>query len=169
MSGTGPRADGPQPSRWDAGGAPRVPDPRMIPRVPAGGARRPGRRPDPSPADAAGPPSVDDPTGEDGFVRPFYMTGGRTQPVHDGLRLHTLVTAPPAALHAPLRFELRRIVELCQRSCSVAEIAVGLGVPLGVARVLIADLLAGGLVHIEESSELSIDIIERIRDRVRAL
>jgi Protein of unknown function (DUF742) len=107
--------------------------------------------------------------GDDLVIRPFMVTGGRTQPLHDGLRIESMVSAWPAALSAPLRFELRRIVELAQRSCSVAEIAVGLGVPLGVARVLIADLLASGLVHIEESSELSIDIIERIRDRVRAL
>jgi len=102
-------------------------------------------------------------------IRPFMVTGGRTQPLQDGLRIESIVSAWPAALSAPLRFELRRIVELCQRPCSVAEVAVGLGVPLGVARVLISDLLASGLVSAEDSSELSIDIIERIRDRVRAL
>jgi hypothetical protein len=102
-------------------------------------------------------------------VRPFMVTGGRTRPLQDGLRIESMISALPAALSAPLRFELRRIVELCQRSCSVAEIAVGLGVPLGVARVLIADLLTSGLVYADEQSELSIDIIERIRDRVRAL
>jgi len=68
-----------------------------------------------------------------------------------------------------LRFELRRIVELCQRPLSVAEVAVGLKVPLGVARVLIADLLTSGLIALEESAEISIALIERIRDRVRAL
>ncbi len=102
-------------------------------------------------------------------IRPFMVTGGRTQPLQDGLRIESMVSAFPAALSAPLRFELRRIVELCQKPRSVAEIAVGLGVPLGVARVLIADLLTSGLVRAEEQSELSIDIIERIRDRVRAL
>ncbi len=102
-------------------------------------------------------------------IRPFMVTGGRTQPLTDGLRIESMISALPAALSAPLRFELRRIVELCQRPCSVAEVAVGLGVPLGVARVLIADLLTGGLVYTDEQSELSIDIIERIRDRVRAL
>ena len=107
--------------------------------------------------------------GDDLVIRPFMVTGGRTQPLQDGLRIESMVSAWPAALSAPLRFELRRIVELCQQPRSVAEIAVGLAVPLGVARVLVADLLASGLVRAEDQSELSIDIIERIRDRVRAL
>jgi len=97
------------------------------------------------------------------------VTGGRTRPLQDGLRIESMVSAFPAALSAPLRFELRRIVELCQQPRSVAELAVALGVPLGVARVLIADLLASNLVRAEDQSELSIEIIERIRDRVRAL
>jgi Protein of unknown function (DUF742) len=123
---------------------------------------RPGRH---AQSDEVGPA---DPVDEL-VVRPFMVTGGRTQPLQDGLRIESMVSALPAALSAPLRFELRRIVELCQRPCSVAEIAVGLGVPLGVARVLIADLLTSGLVYADKQSELSIDIIERIRDRVRAL
>lgn len=104
-------------------------------------------------------------------VRPFLVTGGRTQPLHDGLRLHTMLSAPPAALHAPLRFELREIVELCQRPSSVADVATGLRIPLGVARVLIADLVNGHYVscHDQDEEELTVDVIERIRDRVRAL
>jgi hypothetical protein len=122
---------------------------------------RPGRhaQPEEGPADSS----------EDLVIRPFMVTGGRTRPLQDGLRIESMVSAFPAALSAPLRFELRRIVELCQQPRSVAELAVALGVPLGVARVLIADLLASNLVRAEDQSELSIEIIERIRDRVRAL
>lgn len=140
---------------------PRLPDPRMIPQwhqEPP----RPGRHAQPEDA----PP--DDPA-DSTLIRPFMVTGGRTRPLADGLRIESMVSAFPAALSAPLRFELRRIVELCQQPRSVAEIAVGLGVPLGVARVLIADLLTSGLVRAESHTELPIDIIERIRDRVRAL
>jgi hypothetical protein len=103
------------------------------------------------------------------LVRPFLVTGGRTRPLQDDLRLETMVSALPAALSAPLRFELRRIVELCQRPVAVAEVAVRLGLPLGVARVLVADLANDGHVTCTEPTELSIEIIERIRDRVRAL
>ena len=112
---------------------------------------------------------IDDEDEEGALIRPFLVTGGRTQPLQDGLRVETLISARPAALSAPLRFELRAIVQLCQYPHSVAEIAVGLGVPLGVAKVLIADLLTSGLASWEETDEISIAMLERIRDRVRAL
>ena len=108
--------------------------------------------------------------GEDQFVRPFMLTGGRTRPLHDGLRIETLLHAAPAALSAPLRFESRRIVELCQAPMSIADLAVALRVPLGVVRVIVADLVTESYLRIEEQQgELPISVIERIRDRVRAL
>jgi hypothetical protein len=140
---------------------PRLPDPRMIPRW-----RPPPTRPGPDPA-IDERPSTD--TADDLVVRPFLLTGGRTHPLQDGLRVETLLSAQPAALSAPLRFEVRRIVELCQRPMSVADVAVALQAPLGVVRVLVADLVVDGLVRCETSGELSIETIERIRDRVRAL
>lgn len=103
------------------------------------------------------------------FVRPFIMTGGRAQPVQDGLRLETLVAAAVGALSAPLQFEQRRIVALCERPVSVAEIAAGIGVPFGVAKVLIADLVVGGLLVCHQPQELRLQLLERIRDHVRAL
>ncbi len=140
---------------------PRLPDPRMIP----------GWRPPPEPvsrAEPAGTPQLD--AGTDDFVRPFIITGGRTRPLRDGLRVETLVRATPAALSAPLGFERRAIVELCQVPISVAEIATALSVPLGIARVLIADLVAENYASINEATdELPLHIIERIRDGVRAL
>jgi len=107
---------------------------------------------------------------EDLVVRPFMLTGGRTQPVQDGLRIETQLHAAPAALSAPLLFEARRIVELCQAPQSIADLSAGLGVPMGVIRVIVADLIAEGHVLVGNApGELSIALIERIRDRVRAL
>jgi hypothetical protein len=107
---------------------------------------------------------------EDPMVRPFMLTGGRTQPVHDGLRIETQLHAAPAALSAPLRFEAQRIVQLCQVPTSIADLSVALGAPLGVVRVIVADLIAEGFVLVgNPSGELSTALIERIRDRVRAL
>ncbi|MFC0038360.1 DUF742 domain-containing protein [Actinomadura rayongensis] len=112
----------------------------------------------------------DDP---DPILRPFIVTGGRTHPVDQRLRVETLVSAAPAALAAPLGFERRRIVELCRLPVSVAEIARGVGVPVGVARVLVADLLAERLVTIHASvtdtPNVTRELLERIRDGVRAL
>jgi Protein of unknown function (DUF742) len=144
----------------------RLPDPRMIPRWTAPRSRPP----DPPPETTLTEPTEDDHVDET-VVRPFLVTAGRTQPLHDGLRIHTVLTAPPGALHAPLRFELRRIVELCQVPRSVADVAAALAVPLGVARVLIADLVNGSYVtcHDQNEEDLSVDVIERIADRVRAL
>ena len=102
---------------------------------------------------------------------PFMLTGGRTQPLHDGLRIETLLHAAPAALSAPLRFESRRIVELCQAPTSIADLAVGAA---GAARRRPGHRRRpgrpSGYVRIEEQlDELPIALIERIRDRVRAL
>jgi hypothetical protein len=116
---------------------------------------------------ATGQSATDDADGV--FVRPFIVTRGRTRPLHDGLRLETLVEALPAALSAPLQFEQRQIVELAQRPVSVAEVAARIGVPLGVARVLIADLYTGKYISLHEPHELPVHVIERIRDLVRAL
>jgi Protein of unknown function (DUF742) len=107
------------------------------------------------------------------IVRPFIVTGGRTRPTDERLRVETLVRAAPAALSAPLSFERRHIVELCQRPVSIAEIANSLGAPIGVVRVVIADLVAERYVTVEESLNLhdapSVALLERIRDGVRAL
>ena len=138
------------------------PDPRMIPY--AEPSMPSWSEPAPGPAHAA--PEE----GDDLVVRPFMLTGGRTRPLHDGLRIETLLHAAPAALSAPLRFESRRIVELCQAPMSIADLSVALKVPLGVVRVIVADLVTDGYLRIEEQlGELPIALIERIRDRVRAL
>ncbi|WP_405891434.1 DUF742 domain-containing protein [Streptomyces sp. NBC_00133] len=106
-------------------------------------------------------------TGE--VVRPFIVTRGRTRPVSNQLRLETLVSAAPAAMTAPLDFERQAIVELCQYPRSIAEIAALLPVPVGVARVLVADLSMDS--HVRVHSHLcghddrpSVALLERIRD-----
>lgn len=142
--------------------APRLPDPRMIP------AAQPRSWFEPVPGGRA-EPARETPEGTDPFVRPFIVTGGRTRPLRDGLRVDAMVGAQPAALSAPLAFEPRRIVELCQRPRSVAEIAALLSVPVGVAQVLVADLVTGGLLSVRDRAELPVPVLERIRDLVRAL
>ncbi|WP_018221332.1 DUF742 domain-containing protein [Salinispora pacifica] len=137
---------------------PRLPDPRMIPHWTS-------TRP-PAPVEPQ-PPAAE--PADEAAVRPFLLTGGRTRPVQDGLRVETLLSARPAALSAPLRFEANRIVTLCQRPTSVADLAVAMRVPLGVVRVLVADLLTEGHLRREEEGEFSLAMLERIRDRVRAL
>ncbi|MDT7729317.1 MAG: hypothetical protein QOI21_5893 [Actinomycetota bacterium] len=140
----------------------RLPDPRMIPAHQPLSWFQPHVEPSPPHQEELAD------TGHRA-VRPFVVTGGRTRPLVDDLRIETLVIATPAAMSAPLKFEERTTVQLCQRPNSLAEIAAALHVPLGVARVVVADLVSAGHVSVEESAELPISVIERMRDLVRAL
>ncbi|MFI5778817.1 DUF742 domain-containing protein [Nocardia sp. NPDC051570] len=139
----------------------RLPDRRMI------ALNRPESWSDPYATTAN--PAREVTTAEEPVVRPFLMTGGRTTPLIDGLRIESLVHATPAALSAPLRFEQQTVVRLCQRPHSIAEIAATLRVPIGVARVVVSDLVTSGHASVRAAEELSTAAIERIRDLVRAL
>ncbi|MFC4013107.1 DUF742 domain-containing protein [Nonomuraea purpurea] len=82
------------------------------------------------------------------LVRMYAVTGGRTTPRTD-LAMEALVSsATSAQLGTTYTREYRAISELCRQVRSVAEISALLGVPLGVARVLIADMEADGLVRV---------------------
>jgi hypothetical protein len=123
-------------------------------------------------ADSTGPIDLaeyHDADDDDLVIRPFLLTGGRTRPTQEGLRVEALIQASSTALRSNLRFEARQIAELCQKPISVAELAAALHTPLGVARVLVSDLMADGLVTLVQREDLSVQLIERIRDRVRAL
>lgn len=89
------------------------------------------------------------------LVRPYAMTGGRTQPGPSGVRfdLIALVTldtgAPNADDDTSLGPEHRALIELCRRETqSVAELAAGADLPVGVVRVLLGDLLESGCVTV---------------------
>ena len=150
------------------GDGPWLPDPRMIPTTtahPRHGADSPTRSGGGQPSEVSAAAEM----AADAFIRPFIVTGGRTQPLHDGLRVETLIYALPAALSAPVHFERRRIIEICQSPRSVAEIASALAMPLGVAKVLVGDLITSDLVSYQKAIDTPIHLIERILDRVRAL
>ncbi|MBL7497315.1 DUF742 domain-containing protein [Frankia sp. CNm7] len=86
-----------------------------------------------------------------GFVvRPYILTGGRTEPSHRELALETLVSATTSGIEAirMLEHEEAAIVRLCETYQSVAEIAAHVGIPLGVARVLVSDLASAGHVRL---------------------
>jgi len=108
---------------------------------------------------------------DDLVIRPFLLTGGRTRPTRDDLRVESLIQSVTGASTSleTLRFEGRRIVEICRQPTSIAELSGALAVPLGVVRVLVSDLVAEGRVSVVQQQQLSIQMMERIRDRVRAL
>jgi hypothetical protein len=85
------------------------------------------------------------------MVRPYARTGGRTRPVHD-FDLEALVVTTVSGLDPSvddlLSPEHTTVIELCEETISVAEIAARLHTPLGVARVIIADMVELGLVEV---------------------
>ncbi len=109
--------------------------------------------------------------GDNGFVRPFVMTGGRTRAATSSLQLETVVASTLAAIGAELAFESQAIVELCADPVSIAEIAGRLGLPVGVVVVLVDDLVAADLltVHHTDPVEIQLSALRRMIDRVRAI
>jgi hypothetical protein len=106
------------------------------------------------------------------LVRPYTRTGGRT---HAGYRLEleTLLSTPLGRERemAGLHTDLRAICQTCRMPKSTAEVAARLGLPLGAARVLIADVVDLGLLHVHETSGTnpSMDILYRVASGLRNL
>lgn len=91
-----------------------------------------------------------DPSGVDPstLVRPYIRTGGRTRGPAD-LGMETLVSVAPGRANDPdLQPDHRMIVALCTSSRSLAEVAALSKLPLGVARVLLADLARIGVIRV---------------------
>ncbi len=78
------------------------------------------------------------------------MVKGRTEANTGPLPLDTLVTSTPLWRPDELTPEQIDIMERCKDTISVAEIAAHFKVHLGVARVLVGDLLEAGLVTISK-------------------
>src|SRR5260221_9699415 len=82
-------------------------------------------------------------------VRPYALTRGRTRPTGGSLDLVAMVqTARGVTQPAHLDPEQRLVLHRCQQPTSVAELAAGLRLPIGVVGVLLGDLREGGLIHI---------------------
>ncbi|MFG1707613.1 DUF742 domain-containing protein [Nonomuraea sp. M3C6] len=107
------------------------------------------------------------------LVRMYAVTGGRTTPRTE-LAMEALVSsATSAQLGMTYTREYRAISELCRQVRSVAEISALLSVPLGVARVLIADMEADGLVRVYqpqlEAGLPDRSLLERVLSGLRRL
>ncbi|HEX8008425.1 MAG TPA: DUF742 domain-containing protein [Trebonia sp.] len=112
-------------------------------------------------------------------VRPYAVTGGRTEPA-DGevLDLIAVVVASDMAgkadddlmRHTP---EHRKILGLCQRPVTVADIAADTALPAGVVRVLLADLILQGAITVMRNRPAAQlpgnDVLKEILDGLRAL
>jgi hypothetical protein len=105
-------------------------------------------------------------------VPAYALTGGRTRSVGPDLAIEAMVTTTPEGMRelTSLQFESRDIVLLCRRPQSIAEVAARVKVPLGVARVLVSDLTAAGLlaVHAPDGERPDRAILERLLSGLRA-
>lgn len=106
-----------------------------------------------------------------GFLRPFVITGGRTEVHHTDLHLDTLLSALPGRSAAHRGFEHRAVLQQCESPSSIAEIAVSLDLPVGVVTVVVDDLLDDNvlLVHQRPASVVPLSVLERLVQGVRAL
>jgi hypothetical protein len=128
--------------------------------------RRPGQ------ANQIHEPEVD----EGPLIRPYAMTGGRTRPRYQ-LAIEALVSTTAQADRAgSLLPEHQRIVLLCREVKSVAEVSALVPIPLGVARILVADLAEAGLVAIHQPAAATttggapdVTLLERVLSGLRKL
>ena len=82
-------------------------------------------------------------------VRPYALTGGRTEPATGEILDLIAIVVDSGRRCAPttrlgLSPEHRRILALCGQPTTVADVASDMALPLGVVRVLLADLIQQG-------------------------
>ena len=111
-------------------------------------------------------------------VRPYAVTGGRTEPAEgDALTLLTLLVATgqplPADDPARLAPEHHRLLNLCGRQVTLADLAADTALPLGVVRVLVGDLTQLGAITVvgkrSADQKTGNDVLQEILHGLRAL
>lgn len=123
---------------------------------------------------------VEDRAAQGRLVRPYAMTGGRTGRELPPIALEALVTATVAgARHREqFRWEASRIIDLSRRGTALVELAARLDVPIGVVRVVVADLAKRGAVEITDPRADVIDdqtgaeyttLLKKVLDGIKSL
>jgi hypothetical protein len=111
-------------------------------------------------------------------VRPYAVTGGRTEPAGGKLLdLIAIIVASgrtvPAGDPMGLSPEHRRILGLCREPATVADVASDTALPLGVVRVLLADLILQGRITVlpqrPADEQPRADLLREVLDGLRAL
>ena len=117
------------------------------------------------------PHDNDDETGR--LIRPYAITGGRTATDGAEISLEAQIQASTrASTHlGAYRWEAAKVIELVQAPMALVEVAARLQIPIGVARVLVADLVRDGSVvlHVPEQTQSFTSLLEKVLDGVRSL
>ncbi len=137
-----------------------------------------GPRSGPNPGPHRDPPPGQSKPSETGdsssLVRPYAVTGGRTKPRYE-LPIEALISAAPYPRQdiTTLTPEYKAIIDLCRNWRSVAEVSALLRLPLGVARVIIADMAHEGLLRLHQSpvndGQPDLQLLERVLSGLRKL
>ena len=102
--------------------------------------------------------------------RPYLLTGGRTRSIGADLAIEALVVTSDGADGHGLRSEQAMILEACRTPIAIAEVAVKLSVPIGVARVLVSDLAATRHVEVCATADMGdAALVRRLIAGVRAI
>ncbi|MDR2987116.1 MAG: DUF742 domain-containing protein [Nocardiopsaceae bacterium] len=117
--------------------------------------------------------------GNERVVRPYALTAGRTRPSGASIDLiaQVSVVRTMGATFAPeilseLGPEHLRLLQVCRSRVSVADAATDVDLPLGVVRILLADLRDRGLVSINQPVAPGINdvgILREVADALRKL
>ena len=106
------------------------------------------------------------------LIRPYAITGGRTGAETD-IDLEAQIQASTRAheLADAYRWEAARLIQLVDAPMALVEIAARLEIPIGVARVLIHDLVEDGavVIHVPQTTQSFTSLLERVLDGVRNL
>jgi hypothetical protein len=106
-------------------------------------------------------------------ARPYTVTGGRTRPrgerQFDLIDIVVATGAEPGEAFSPGP-EHSHILSLCQRPTVVAELTAAVGLPLGLVRVLLADLLYEDQISLSRQAQRTDRrLLQRVLDSLKAL
>lgn len=102
--------------------------------------------------------------------RLYTLTGGRSGSTATGFDLASVITARGGPVPG-MPSEHIRILRMCRRPVAVLELASRLALPVGVVRVLLADLLAADLItaHAPTTAAELLPPSDMLRKVLRAL
>ena len=120
------------------------------------------------------------PDNRERVVRPYALTAGRTRPSGGSIDVVALVCAVAGRAGrelgiddiAELGPEHISLLRFCRSRASVADLAAELDLPLGVVRILLADLRERGLVSISEPAAAGLSdvrVLKEVADALRRL
>ena len=114
-----------------------------------------------------------DPDATGRLIRPYAITGGRTGgDVEIGLESQIQASTRASEHLGAYRWEAAQLIELVETPMALIELAARLDLPLGVARVLVADLIDDGAVVVHQpvaETQNFGSLLERVLDGVRNL